>query len=83
MTMLSLRVSEDDAETLREWSERLGLDRSEIIRTAIRKHIALLAAEDDSAAWEGQPLTEHEASLGDVASWGPAEDWSDWADAAR
>jgi hypothetical protein len=29
------------------------------------------------------PLDEGERSLALIADWGPAEDWSDWADAAR
>lgn len=26
---------------------------------------------------------ENELTLADIADWGPAEDWSDWAHAAR
>lgn len=81
MTMISLRVSEDDAKTLKEWSARLGKDRSEIVRSAIRRHMVLLAAENDIEAWTRQPLTPAEASMSEVAFWGPDEDWSDWVDA--
>jgi hypothetical protein len=42
-----------------------------------------LASEDDARVWEQQPLDEGERALTDVADWGPAEDWSDWTDAAR
>ncbi len=28
-------------------------------------------------------ITDDELSLAAIADWGPAEDWSDWADAAR
>jgi hypothetical protein len=30
-----------------------------------------------------EPLDDGERALMEVADWGPAEDWSDWADAAR
>jgi hypothetical protein len=42
-----------------------------------------LASEDDLTRWEKQPLDEGERSLTEIADWGPAEDWSDWADATR
>lgn len=83
MTMLSFRVDDDDAVEVQRWAERLGLDRSELLRDAVRRHLARLASEDDIDRWADQPLDEGERSLSDVADWGPAEDWSDWADAAR
>lgn len=79
--MISLRMSEADAKTLEEGSTRLGKDRSEIIRSAIRRHMALVAAEDDVDAWTRKPLTPAEVSMSEVAFWGPDEDWSDWVDA--
>jgi hypothetical protein len=42
-----------------------------------------LAAEHDADRWEALPLTEGESALTTIADWGPAEDWEDWADAAR
>ena len=30
-----------------------------------------------------QPLTDDEMAIGRIADWGVAEDWSDWAVAAR
>ena len=83
MTMLSVRVGEQEAADLRRWAERLGLDRSEVLREALRRHLQRLASEDDAQAWVDQPLDEGERSLADVADWGPAEEWSDWADATR
>jgi predicted transcriptional regulator len=83
MTMLSLRVDEDLATDAQRWSERLGIDRSELLRSALRRELLRLAGEDDAAKWLAQPLDEGERSLGLVADWGPAEDWSDWADATR
>jgi hypothetical protein len=40
-----------------------------------------LTSEDDAERWEAQPLDDGERALAGVADWGPAEDWSDWADA--
>lgn len=83
MTMLSFRVDDEDAERVQTWADRLGVDRSELIREALRRHLLRLASENDAATWVEQPLDEGERSLAAIADWGPAEDWSDWADAAR
>ncbi len=34
-------------------------------------------------AYTERPLTDGENALAEIADWGPAEDWADWADAAR
>ena len=81
MTMLSFRVAADEANTARRWADRLGIDRSQLLRDALRLHLARLAAEDEVAAWVAFPLDEGERALSEIADWGPAEDWSDWADA--
>ena len=83
MTMLSFRVDGAEARSAQMWADRLGVDRSELLREALRRHLARLASEVDAETWEQAPLDEGERSLADVADWGPAEDWSDWADAAR
>lgn len=83
MTMLSFRVDEEDAERARVWAVRLGVDRSELLREALRRHLLRLASEEDAVTWVAQPLEENERSLAEIAEWGPAEDWSDWADATR
>ncbi len=83
MTMLSFRVDDEDAERVQAWADRLGIDRSELIRQALRRHLLRLASENDAEIWEQQPLDQNEQSLAAVADWGPAEDWSDWTDAAR
>jgi hypothetical protein len=83
MTMLSFRVDEADATNAQRWAERLGVDRSELLRDALRSHLARLASEVDADTWAGMPLDDSERALEKVADWGPAEDWSDWADAAR
>lgn len=83
MTMLSFRVEDEEAERVREWADRLGVDRSELLREALRRHLLRLASENDAVTWVDQPLDEGEQTLGAIADWGPAEDWSDWADATR
>lgn len=83
MTMLSFRVTEAEAVEAQRWAARLGLDRSELLREALRRHLVRLASEDDGPRWQAQPLDDGEKSLMRIADWGPAEDWSDWNDAAR
>lgn len=81
--MLSFRVSNDEAADAQQWAERLGIHRSELLREALHRHLVRLRAEVDIAAWTAAPLTDDEKAVADVADWGAAEDWSDWADAAR
>lgn len=81
MTMLSFRVAPDEAVEAQRWAETLGLDRSELLREALHQHLVRLRSEVDAANWERMPLTDAEQSLSDIADWGPAEDWADWADA--
>lgn len=84
MTMLSFRVDDRDADEVQRWAEVLGMDRSELLREALRRHLDRLASENDADLWAAQPLDEGERALSGVADWGPAEDWSDWAvDATR
>ena len=83
MTMLSFRVDEGEAAEARRRADELGVDRSEFLRRALHSYLVRLAAEHETEAWARMPLSEDEASLGDIAEWGPAEDWSDWADEAR
>ncbi len=83
MTMLSFRVDDSEAADAQRWAERLGVDRSELLREALRRHLVRLAGENDAEKWEAQPLHKGEKALEGIADWGPAEDWSDWADATR
>ncbi len=79
MTMLSFRVDDHDADEAQRWAETLGIDRSELLREALRRHLDRLAAEDDDGRWAASPLDDGEQALAEIADWGPAEDWSDWA----
>lgn len=83
MTMLSFRVDDATAAAARAWAERLGVDRSELMRDALRRHLLRLASEVDAEIWERTPMDAGERSLAEISDWGAAEDWSDWADAAR
>lgn len=82
MTMISFRVDDDEAAAAQRWADELGIDKSELLREALHRHLTRLASEHDAAVWLEQPLTEAESALAKIADWGPAEDWSDWADAA-
>ncbi|MCV7233439.1 ribbon-helix-helix domain-containing protein [Mycobacterium branderi] len=81
--MISFRVDDADAAEIDQWARRLHVERSELIRDALRRHLAQLAADEDVRAYAEQPVTGEEMALAEVAEWGPAEDWADWADAAR
>lgn len=84
MTMLSFRVDDRDADEAQRWAETLGVDRSELLREALRRHLDRLSSEGDADRWSELPLDEGEKALSQISAWGPAEDWSDWAvDAAR
>jgi predicted transcriptional regulator len=83
MTMISFRVDDAEAARAEQWAKRLGIDRSELLREALHRHLVRLSAEAEVQAWSRHPLTAAEESLADVADWGPAEDWSDWDDATR
>lgn len=78
--MLSFRVEERDADEARRWAASLGIDRSELLREALRRHLDRLGSEGDADRWSAKPLQDGERALETIADWGPAEDWSDWAD---
>lgn len=81
MTMFSFRVDDEEAEETTRWARRLGIDRSELLRDALHRHLVRLRAEEDVEAWLNKPLTTEERSLAEISDWGPAEDWTDWLDA--
>lgn len=81
MTMLSFRVADTEAAEAQRWAETLGLDRSELLREALHRHLVRLRSEVDATTWERVPLSDAEQSLAQIADWGPAEDWSEWGDA--
>lgn len=79
---MSFRVDDDEAANAQRWADALGIDKSELLREALHRHLVRLAAENEVAIWERQPLTPDEKAIAEIADWGPAEDWSDWTDAA-
>lgn len=84
MTMLSFRVDDDTANRTKDWAKRLGIDRSELLREALRRHLVRLSSDQEIDIWAALPLSPEEASLDEISEWGPAEDWSDWrGDASR
>jgi predicted transcriptional regulator len=83
MTMLSFRVDDEEAARAQLWADALGIDRSQLLRDALHGHLVRLASEREGGRWEGQPRSADESALDAIGDWGPAEDWSDWADAAR
>lgn len=73
MTMLSFRVPDDEAAEVQRWAQALGIDRSELMREALHRHLVALRGADDAERYEQTPLTEAEQSLEQVADWGPTE----------
>lgn len=83
MTMISFRVDDAEATAAQRWADELGIDKSELLREALHRHLTRLASEYDAETWLNEPLSDDERAIGQIAEWGPAEDWADWADAAR
>lgn len=83
MTMLTCRMADAEASRIREAAESLGVSVSEMIREALRRYLNSVGAERDAEIYEMSPLRPDELSFIGAESWGPAEDWSDWADASR
>jgi antitoxin MazE2 len=87
MTMLSFRVADAEAAEAQQWAEQLGVDRSELLRDALHRHLVALRVEREADRHDELPPTDSELAPGEIADWGPAEDWADWRerpnDAAR
>ena len=79
--MLSFRVQEADAQAATRWATALGIDRSELLREALHRHLVSLVAATEVSAYARSPLAAGELSLSAIADWGQVEDWSDWSDA--
>lgn len=82
MTMLTCRMTEAEAIRVREEADALGVSVSHMIREALRRYLNAVAAERDAEIYERSPLRPDELSFIGAQRWGPAEDWSDWADAS-
>jgi len=80
MTMLSFRVGDAEAAEAQEWADRLGVDRSQLLREALHRHLVALRGEHEAHRYDELPPTDSELALAEAAEWGPAEDWADWRD---
>ena len=80
MTMLSFRVGDTEANEAQEWADRLGVDRSELLREALHRHLVALRSELEADRYDQAPPSDSELALDEIAEWGPAEDWADWSD---
>ena len=58
MTMLSFRVEEKQIEEVRDWAERLGVDRSELLREALLAPAPITLQWDDSCFWDARMLLD-------------------------
>jgi hypothetical protein len=47
-------VSHEDAAEVQRWPDALGIDRSEILRDALHRHLVVLNGEADAQRWAGQ-----------------------------
>ena len=83
MTMLSFRITESEADDLMIWAKKLGIDKSELLRDALHQHLVRLVSENDADQWVQIPHSTEELALAEIADWGVAEDWEDWADETR
>ena len=76
MTMLSFRVADDDARRAQQWADALGIDKSELLRQALHRHLVRLASEHDATTWGASPSppprpTSHASPTGDPPKSGP------------
>ena len=71
--MLSFRVSDEEADEAQRWAQALGVDRSELLREALHRHLVSLRSEGDAAKWQASPASDAELSLAAIADWGPAD----------
>jgi hypothetical protein len=83
MTMVSFRVDEAEVERLREWTSVSASTGRSSSGKRCGGTSCVSPASRTPRVWEARPLEEGERSLAEIDDWGPAEDWSDWADATR
>ena len=77
MTMLSFRLPSEDLADVDRWAERLGVDRSELVREAVRRYLVRLRSEAEELTGDAEPPP----SLASLPAWGTSEEWAEWADA--
>lgn len=55
MTMLSFRVDDTEAADAQRWADRLGVDRSQLLREALHRYLVQLESDLDADRWEQPP----------------------------
>ena len=76
--MLSVRISDEEAEALESEVKRSNLTASELLRSSLRMVLARGAAERDAATYEKRPFVEAELIDPADQAWLVDEDWSAW-----
>lgn len=69
MTIFNFRVDDEEAEEKRQWADRFGMGRSELLRDALHRYLLRLRAESDIEAWIEKPLSIEESSLSEISTW--------------
>jgi len=77
-TMVSFRVSDDEAAALQREAERSQTSTSELLRAGLRAVLARVAAERDAEIYRHHPVTSSELIDPADQVWLPDEDWSAW-----
>lgn len=81
MTLLSFHVNDNQAADAQRWADRLGINKSELLRDSLHRYLGWLESEEEADRRQARPLTDTESMLGAIADWGKMEDWSDWTEA--
>ena len=76
--MLSVRVSDEEAEALQREAERSNTSGSELLRASLRTVLARAAAVRDAEAYAAHPQRPGEVIDAADQMWLPDEDWSTW-----
>ncbi len=74
-------MSDDDAADVDDIARTLGVDRSSVVRDAVRRYVNHIKAIGEGDRADGA-VDPSQPAFAAVAEWGPAEDWSDWAASA-
>ncbi len=84
-TMVSFRVSDEEAAALQREAERSQMSTSELLRAGMRAVLARAAAERDAEIYRRHPVASSELIDPADQVWLPDEDWSAWLerDASR